>query len=86
MSTAPRLAAARPADAVLSEEGADDPVRLRADRVLIVDPLDVGTKDRRAWSYLPGQRRVKVAPDFSFDTPNPGTAGGGVTFLVDHVG
>jgi hypothetical protein len=31
---------------------------------------------RRAWSYLPGQRRVKVAPDFSFDTPNPGTAGG----------
>jgi 3'(2'), 5'-bisphosphate nucleotidase len=38
------LAAARPDDAVLSEEGADDPVRLRSDRVWIVDPLD-GTRE-----------------------------------------
>ncbi|MGO9652738.1 inositol monophosphatase family protein, partial [Mycobacterium sp.] len=28
----------RPADAVLSEEGADNPVRLRSERVWIVDP------------------------------------------------
>jgi 3'(2'), 5'-bisphosphate nucleotidase len=34
----------RPADAVLSEEGADDPARLSADRVWIVDPLD-GTRE-----------------------------------------
>ena len=39
-----RLAAARPADAVLSEEGVDDPVRLSAQRVWIVDPLD-GTRE-----------------------------------------
>ena len=39
-----RLAAARPGDAVLSEEGADDPIRLRSDRVWIVDPLD-GTRE-----------------------------------------
>ncbi|HEX2284810.1 MAG TPA: inositol monophosphatase family protein, partial [Mycobacterium sp.] len=38
------LAAERPGDAVLSEEGADDPVRLSADRVWIVDPLD-GTRE-----------------------------------------
>lgn len=38
------LATARPGDAVLSEEGVDDPVRLRADRVWIVDPLD-GTRE-----------------------------------------
>jgi 3'(2'), 5'-bisphosphate nucleotidase len=38
------LAEARPADAVLSEEGADDPVRLRSERVWIVDPLD-GTRE-----------------------------------------
>lgn len=38
------LAAARPADAVLSEEGADNPVRLTSDRVWIVDPLD-GTRE-----------------------------------------
>jgi len=39
-----RLAAARPDDAVLSEEGADDPRRLGAERVWIVDPLD-GTRE-----------------------------------------
>jgi 3'(2'), 5'-bisphosphate nucleotidase len=38
------LAAARPADAVLSEEGADNPVRLTSERVWIVDPLD-GTRE-----------------------------------------
>lgn len=38
------LAAARPGDAVLSEEGADDPARLQAERVWIVDPLD-GTRE-----------------------------------------
>jgi 3'(2'), 5'-bisphosphate nucleotidase len=38
------LTAARPDDAVLSEEGADDPIRLTAERVWIVDPLD-GTRE-----------------------------------------
>ncbi|WP_019970811.1 3'(2'),5'-bisphosphate nucleotidase CysQ [Mycobacterium sp. 141] len=38
------LAAQRPGDAVLSEEGVDDPIRLSADRVWIVDPLD-GTRE-----------------------------------------
>ncbi|BBY34821.1 3'(2'),5'-bisphosphate nucleotidase CysQ [Mycolicibacter minnesotensis] len=38
------LAAERPQDAVLSEEGADNPVRLSAERVWIVDPLD-GTRE-----------------------------------------
>jgi 3'(2'), 5'-bisphosphate nucleotidase len=41
---AARLAAARPDDAVLSEEAADDRRRLTADRVWIVDPLD-GTRE-----------------------------------------
>jgi len=49
-----RLAGTRPGDAVLSEEGADDPRRLAADRVWIVDPLD-GTRefselDRTDWA------------------------------------
>jgi 3'(2'), 5'-bisphosphate nucleotidase len=38
------LAARRPGDVVLSEEGADDPARLSARRVWIVDPLD-GTRE-----------------------------------------
>lgn len=38
------LATERPKDAVLSEEGADNPIRLSSDRVWIVDPLD-GTRE-----------------------------------------
>ena len=48
-----RLSAARPHDAILSEEGDDDLERLHADRVWIVDPLD-GT-----WEY--GQQRADFA-------------------------
>jgi 3'(2'), 5'-bisphosphate nucleotidase len=48
------LARERPQDAVLSEEGVDDPVRLSAQRVWIVDPLD-GTREfselgRKDWA------------------------------------
>jgi 3'-phosphoadenosine 5'-phosphosulfate (PAPS) 3'-phosphatase len=43
------LAARRPADAVLSEESADSPSRLSADRVWVVDPLD-GTREFAAGS------------------------------------
>jgi 3'(2'), 5'-bisphosphate nucleotidase len=38
------LAASRPGDGLLSEEGIDDKARLAADRVWIVDPLD-GTRE-----------------------------------------
>lgn len=41
---AEQLARHRPGDAVLSEEGADDPSRRHADRVWIIDPLD-GTRE-----------------------------------------
>ncbi len=47
------LAEHRPDDALLSEEGKDDPSRLGAERAWIVDPLD-GT-----WEY--GQARVDFA-------------------------
>ncbi|MCU1463988.1 MAG: inositol monophosphatase [Acidimicrobiales bacterium] len=43
---AERLRAERPADAVLSEEAADDKARLGAERVWIIDPLD-GTREFR---------------------------------------
>ena len=39
-----QLATLCPGDAILSEEGRDDPARLAADRVWIVDPLD-GTRE-----------------------------------------
>jgi 3'(2'), 5'-bisphosphate nucleotidase len=41
---AAEIAARRPGDVVLSEEGADDPARLAAGRIWIVDPLD-GTSE-----------------------------------------
>jgi 3'(2'), 5'-bisphosphate nucleotidase len=48
------LADARPDDAVLSEEGLDDPRRFDADRVWIVDPLDgtseFGESGRHDWA------------------------------------
>ncbi len=44
-----RLAEARPDDAVLSEEGRDDRIRLTADRVWIIDPLD-GSHDFSGYS------------------------------------
>lgn len=39
------------------------------------DPLDFSKADRRAYQYIPGQRRVKVSPEFAYDTPQPGGAG-----------
>ena len=35
----------------------------------IVDYIDMDQKPRRAWNYTPGQRRVKLAPEFAYDTP-----------------
>jgi 3'(2'), 5'-bisphosphate nucleotidase len=48
------LARLRPKDSVLSEEGKDDPARLAASRVWIIDPLDgtreYGELDRSDWA------------------------------------
>ncbi|HEY4761026.1 MAG TPA: DUF1329 domain-containing protein, partial [Thermoguttaceae bacterium] len=37
-----------------------------------MNPLKYG---RMAWQYLPGQRRVKLAPEIAYDTPNSTNAG-----------
>ncbi|WP_153130646.1 DUF1329 domain-containing protein [Dechloromonas hortensis] len=58
------------------------PARRAGEALMLIDPLDYTEKDRRAWQYLPGQRRVKVAPDLAHDTPNPGTGG---TSTFDNV-
>jgi hypothetical protein len=55
------------------------PARRAGEALMLIDPLNYADKGRRAWQYLPGQRRVKVAPDVAFDTPNPGS-GGASTF------
>jgi hypothetical protein len=45
----------------------------------VIDFLDPVAKVRRAWSYTPGQRRVKLSPEFSYDTPV--ASQGGVTLF-----
>ena len=51
------------------------PPRRNGEGLLVWDTLAPLKQGRRAWQYLPGQRRVKLAPDIAYDTPNPGTAG-----------
>ena len=51
------------------------PARRAGEALMAVDVVNPLKRPRRAWLYLPGQRRVKLAPDISHDTPNPGTAG-----------
>jgi hypothetical protein len=53
------------------------PARRAGESVMIKDAANPLQQPRRAWQYLPGQRRVKLAPNLAYDTPNPGTAGAG---------
>jgi hypothetical protein len=47
------------------------------------DPLDFAGVGRRAYQYIPGQRRVKLAPDLAYDTPSP--MGGGSATMDDAI-
>ena len=51
------------------------PARRAGEAVMAQDAVNPLIQPRKAWQYLPGQRRVKLAPDIAYDTPNPGTAG-----------
>jgi hypothetical protein len=51
------------------------PARRNGEALMLWDSLNPLKQGRRAWQYLPGQRRVKLAPDIAYDTPNPGSAG-----------
>jgi hypothetical protein len=53
------------------------PPRRNGEALLLIDAVNPLKQPRRAWQYLPGQRRVKLAPDLAYDTPNPGAAGAG---------
>jgi hypothetical protein len=46
------------------------PPRRAGEGLLAIDPLDIAEKGRSAWQYLPGQRRVKLAPEIAYDTPD----------------
>src|SRR5262245_52065181 len=50
------------------------PARRNGEALMVNDAVNPFAQPRKAWQYLPGQRRVKLAPDIAYDTPNPGTA------------
>ncbi len=57
----------------------NDPPGRKGEILLVNGPLDFTKVERRTWQYLPGQRRVRRAPNIAYDTPNP-SFGGYVTY------
>lgn len=85
-----RLRAERPGDAVLSEEAHDDLVRLKSDRVWIIDPLDgtreFSTRGRDDWAVHVAlwQRRANGRPEIT-DAAVSLPARGNIVFRSDTV-
>ncbi len=51
------------------------PPRIAGRILLIHETLNQSVEARKAWAYAPGQRRVRRAPQLSFDTPDAGSDG-----------
>lgn len=45
------------------------------EQIVYRDPVDQKFSGRQAWQYLVGQRRVRKAPTFAYDTPDTTTSG-----------
>lgn len=58
-----------------------EPARRAGEKIVILDAIDQINYGRRVWQYIPGQRRVKLAPDLAYDTPAP--QGGGAQNMDD---
>ena len=52
------------------------PARLAGDLVLVHETINQAREPRNAWTYNPGQRRVRRAPNIAYD--NPGTSSDGL--------
>jgi hypothetical protein len=52
------------------------PARLAGQILLVHETVDNAKEPRSAWTYNPGQRRVRLAPNVAYD--NPGTAADGL--------
>ncbi|WP_077032925.1 DUF1329 domain-containing protein [Pelomonas sp. KK5] len=52
------------------------PARKVGEKGVFVTSVDAKKYPAKVWQYLPGQRRVKLAPDLAYDTPNPQSSGG----------
>lgn len=54
------------------------PARKVGEKLVIIDYMDPIRHRRKVWQYLPGQRRVKLAPELAYDTPIPASGGASV--------
>ncbi len=62
-------------------EAVTGPARLAGNVLLVLEPLDQTIQQRKAWTYNPGQRRIRLAPDVAYD--NPGTDSDGMRTTDD---
>lgn len=51
------------------------PPRKAGENYLVKDYIDITKNSREGYMYMVGQRRVRTAPDLSYDSPNPTIAG-----------
>ena len=51
------------------------PARLAGQILLVHETLDQIKEPRKAWTYNPGQRRVRLAPNIAYDNPGTGSDG-----------
>jgi len=59
------------------------PARLAGNILLVHEFVDQVKNPRQAWTYNPGQRRVRLAPNVAYD--NPGTAADGLRTNDDYL-
>ncbi len=52
-----------------------EPSRRSGELLLLHEPMNPGLEPRKAWQYIPGQRRVRRAPTVAYDTPTPTSNG-----------
>ena len=52
-----------------------EPARQSGNVVLVHETMDQVKEPRRAWLYNPGQRRIRKAPNVSYDNPGTGSDG-----------
>ncbi len=58
------------------------PARDDGGQTMLWYPLEFDKMDQRVWTYTPGQRRVRLAPEFSYDTPSAQMGG---TMFFDEI-
>ncbi len=60
----------------------DEPAAKAGEVQMRLNPLRMDLKDPQAWIYVPGQRRVRLAPEFKYDTVAAAVSG---TVVYDEV-